>query len=156
MLIGCVFGAVIGQSLFLLGVPLVYLFYIAIGFCVPCILISIIVFSGPSKYVVPIDVNPKLAAIKNADELSDYEEKQRKTRSQWEKFYMFPVDVFNCYATNFNVLYWSCFIIASVSVHHLAVTYYQILFRTLDKVHVFNGYLMAGKSILPTHYCSHV
>lgn len=149
MLIGQVFGGVIGQSLYLAKVPLHYLFYIAIAFSIPCILISMFIFPSPKDYVVPIDVNPKTLQRGRGREGAEDEYAlsqditESKSSSLLRSLWSFPRDLFNCYVSNFEVLFWSCFMIASVPVHHLAVTYYQTLFRTLDKDRVFNGFLTA-------------
>jgi hypothetical protein len=169
MLLGNVFGAVIGQTLYLLKVPLPYLFYIAIACSIPCILISVIVFPGSKDYIVPIDVNPKALALEKQQEESELDgveilpKKRRKKKVKRlplkKRIVEFVKGVVQCYTTSFEVVFWSCFVIVSVSVHHLAVTYYQTLFRALDEVHVFNGfliavaYLFAGLlSLVPSHF----
>ncbi len=139
MLLGHVTSSLLGQGLYLLhvhyGVPLRVLFYTTIVSACPLLLIAILKFPPPSKYLVPM------------------------AESSTKSIMSFFKQVYTCYA-NSHVLFWSLFAIIANPVHHLAITYYQPLFKTLDPTTTsWNGlvialaYLAAAiLSLVPTRF----
>jgi hypothetical protein len=146
MLLGSVMSSMLGQGLYLIHgkypeiVPLRVLFYISMLGVGPCIIIALLKFPSPKAYQVPMVSNDGT--------------------SLWNRTVQFSKQVWTCYR-NANVIYWSIFIIIAVPIHHLAMTYYQTLFKFLstEDTKVWNGfvvaiaYLIAGLlSLVPTRF----
>eukprot|EP00761_Pharyngomonas_kirbyi_P014794 gb/GECH01014824.1/.p1 GENE.gb/GECH01014824.1/~~gb/GECH01014824.1/.p1 ORF type:complete len:570 (+),score=79.25 gb/GECH01014824.1/:1-1710(+) len=119
-LLGTVSSSLLGQLLYLHGIPLKYLFIISLVAALFCAILCV----GLLPYV------PSLRKIR------------RIQGSQKTPIWTTLKEIMLSYSNSFSVSIWSIYSIVLMAVHGLMITYYQNLVKELDPSLTYNGYFI--------------